>query len=193
MADKDDKSKNQDEKTEKNEKTQPAGTKIGILTWIIMATVIVILAGSGFVLGRLFAGFSSPKTDEPAKETAQAEEAAKADSTASKGGTWYYNDLESIVVNPDEPGATRFVRVGLILEISSELSEEKAKELISSKKPPLVNWVNLYFKGLTLDQMRNDRDMKRIQSQILDGFNEILFPNSKPQIKRILIREFNIQ
>jgi len=193
MADKDDKNKNQDEKIEKNEKAQPAATKIGILTWLIMVAVVVILAGSGFILGRLFAGSSSPKTTESAKETTQTEETAKADSSENNGATWYYNDLESIVVNPDEPGATRFVRVGLILEISSELSEAKAKELINSRKPPLINWINLYFKGLTLDQMRNDRDMKRIQAQILDGFNEILFPSSKPQIKRILIREFNIQ
>jgi len=193
MADKDDKSKNQDEKIEKNEKAQPAAAKIGILTWLIMVIVVVVLAGSGFILGHLFAGSSSPKTTESVKQTAQTEETPKADSSENNGATWYYNDLESIVVNPDEQGATRFVRVGLILEISSELSEVKAKELINSRKPPLVNWVNLYFKGLTLDQMRNDRDMKRIQSQILDGFNEILFPGSKPQIKKILIREFNIQ
>ena len=112
---------------------------------------------------------------------------------SGSGDTWYYNDLESIVVNPDEPGATRFVRVGLILEISIEISPDKAKEIIDSQKPILINWVNLYFKSLTLDQMRNDRDMKRIQLQILDAFNEMLFPDSKPQIKRVLIREFNIQ
>ena len=79
------------------------------------------------------------------------------------------------------------------MEMSSELSQGKAKELITSKKPLLINWTNLYFKGLTLDQMRNDRDIKHIQSQILDAFNEILFPNSKPLIKKVLIREFNIQ
>jgi flagellar basal body-associated protein FliL len=193
MADNDDKNKNQDEKIEENEKAQPVATRIGILTWLIMVIVVVVLAGSGFILGRLFAGSSSPKATESAKQTTQTEEAPKADSSENNGTTWYYNDLESIVVNPDEPGATRFVRVGLILEISSELSEAKAKELINGKKPPLVNWVNLYFKGLTLDQMRNDKDMKRIQAQILDGFNEILFPGSKPQIKKVLIREFNIQ
>ena len=115
------------------------------------------------------------------------------DSETGSKGTWYYNDLESVVVNPDEPGATRFVRVGLILEISSGLSEDKVKELIEAKKPPLINWLNLYFKSLTLDEMENDRDMKRILSQICDAFNEMLFPDAKPQIKKILIREFNIQ
>ena len=134
----------------------------------------------------------SPQTSKPSQE----KEILPDDSKTDSKGTWYYNDLESIVVNPDEPGATRFVRVGLILEISSALDKDKIKkikELIEAKKPPLINWLNLYFKSLTLGEMENDRDMKRILAQICDAFNEILFPDAKPQIKKILIREFNIQ
>lgn len=192
MADTDDKKK-EDTKAEKDEQSQQAGTKISILTWIIMTVVVVLLAGSGFVLGRLFAGSSSPETTESFQENSQTKEMIPDDSETDSKDTWYYNELESVVVNPDEPGATRFVRVGLILEISSGLSKEKAKELIEAKKPPLINWLNLYFKSLTLDEMENDRDMKRILSQICYSFNEMLFPDAKPQIKRILIREFNIQ
>jgi flagellar basal body-associated protein FliL len=192
MADTDDKKK-EDTKTEKDEQSRQAGTKISILTWIIMAAVVVLLAGSGFVLGRLFAGSSSPETTKSFQENSQTKEMIPDDSETGSKDTWYYNELESVVVNPDEPGATRFVRVGLILEISSGLSEDKAKELIEAKKPPLINWLNLYFKSLTLDEMKNDRDIKRILSQICDAFNEILFSDAKPQIKKILIREFNIQ
>ncbi len=193
MADTDDKKKKEDTKTEKDEQSQQAGTKISILTWIIMAVAVVLLAGSGFVLGRLSAGSPSPETIESFQENSQTKEMMSNDSETGSKDTWYYNDLESVVVNPDEPGATRFVRVGLILEINSGLSEDKAKELIEAQKPPLINWLNLYFKSLTLDEMGNDRDMKRILSQICDAFNEMLFPDAKPQIKRILIREFNIQ
>jgi flagellar basal body-associated protein FliL len=203
MPDTDDKEKKQAEKeetkTEKDEQPRQAETKtkIGILTWIIIAVVIVLLAGSGFVLGRLFAGSSSPKITKSSQKKTQTEKVVEDTKDnlkkSSSKDTWYYNDLESVVVNPDEPGATRFVRVGLILEISSELSKDKAEGLIEAKKPPLVNWLNLYFKSLTLDEMENDRDMKRILSQICDAFNEMLFPEAKPQIKRILIREFNIQ
>jgi len=199
MADTDEEKKNEenakteDAKTEKDEQAGQAGTKIGLLAWIIMAVVVVLLAGSGFVLGRLFAGSSSPETTESSQEDAQAKETTQDDSKTDSKDTWYYNDLESVVVNPDEPGATRFVRVGLILEISSALDEKTAKNLIEAKKPPLINWLNLYFKSLTLEEMGNDKDMKRILTQICDSFNEILFPDAKPQIKRILIKEFNIQ
>jgi len=185
--------KTEDAKTEKDEQTGQAGTKIGLLSWIIMAVVVVLLAGSGFALGRLFAGSSSPQTNESSQENSQEEETVPDDSKTDSKGTWYYNDLESVVVNPDEPGATRFVRVGLIFEISSALDEKTAKNLIDAKKPPLINWLNLYFKSLTLEEMGNDRDIKRILTQICDSFNEILFPDAKPQIKRILIKEFNIQ
>ena len=193
MADKDDKEMKEDTKTEEDEQSQQAGTKISILTWIIMAVGVVLFAGSGFVLGRLFAGSTSPEITESSQENTQTEELMPDDLKTNSKDTWYYNDLESVVVNPDEPGATRFVRVGLILEISAALNQEKAKELIDAKKPPLINWLNLYFKSLTLGEMENDRDMRRILSQICDSFNEILFPDAKPQIKRILIREFNVQ
>lgn len=195
MADKENKKNNEDEKTEKKEQEQDrqSGTKTSILAWIIMVAVVVLLGGSGFVLGRLFAGSSSPGTTEPPQENAQKEKMTTDGLKTDSKNTWFFNDLESVVVNPDVPGATRFVRVGLILEMSSGLNEDEAKELIGAQKPLLLNWLNLYFKGLTLEEMEDDNDLKRILSQICDAFNEILFPDAEPQIKKILIREFNIQ
>lgn len=193
MADKENKKNNEDEKAEEKDQDQQSGTKTSILAWIIMVAVVVLLGGSGFVLGRLFAGSSSPGTTESPQENAQKEKITTDGSTTGSGNTWYFNDLESVVVNPDVPGATRFVRVGLILEMNAGLNEDETKELIEAQKPLLLNWLNLYFKSLTLEEMEDDNDLKRILSQICDAFNEILFPDAKPQIKKILIREFNIQ
>lgn len=195
MADKENKKNNEDEKAEEQEQEQgrQSGTGISILAWIIMVAVVVLLGGSGFVLGRLFAGSSSPGITEPPRENVQKEKMTTDGSKTDSGNTWFFNDLESVVVNPDEPGATRFVRVGLILEMSAALNEDEAKTLIETQKPLLLNWLNLYFKSLTLEEMADDNDLKRILSQICDAFNEILFPDAKPQIKKILIREFNIQ
>jgi flagellar basal body-associated protein FliL len=221
MADKDKEDKGAKEVKEaktaddKDGSSKPAEVKVktGIFTWVIMITVIVVLSSSGFVLGRLLARSSSsdtakapqeniskesaskkeaPKKEAPKKEASK-ESASKTSESTPANGTWYYNDLESVVVNPNEPGATRFIRVGLILEMSEELSQEKTKELIQAKKPLLINWLNLYFKGLALNEMENEKDLNRILAQARDAFNEILFPEAKPQIKKILIREFNIQ
>jgi flagellar basal body-associated protein FliL len=181
--------------TEKDDSSKSGKTKTGILAWIIMLLVVTLLSGSGFIVGRLIAGDSKGIMPSAAEEPMPAEpaKAQKGDSKKAPAGTWYYNDLQSVIVNPDEPGATRFVRVALILEVSNELTQEKARELFQAKSPLLVNWLNLYFKSLSLSQMENDRDIKRILSQVCDGFNEILFPETKPLIQNVLIREFNIQ
>lgn len=192
MADNEEK-KDKDEKDEPKKQADQSEAKISILTWIIMAVVIAVMAGSGFVLGRLFAESSSPKTTGPSQENPQTEEIVPSGSDTGSGDTWHYNELESVVVNPDVPGATRFVRVGLILEMSSGLSEDEVTKLMKTKKPLLMNWLNLYFKSLTLEEMENASDLRRILSHIYDAFNEMLFPDAKPQIKRILFREFNIQ
>lgn len=193
MADSDNEKK--DDKKEKS-----AEGKIGIVTWLIMIVVVLVLSGSGFVLGRLVAGSvnKSPQPDNLGAtgqiEDPTAEVEAKAgDNVKETGETWYYKDMDSVVVNPDEPGATRFVRVGLILEMDTGLSEEAAKKLIEGKQPVMINWLNLYFKGLSLDQMEDEKDMSHILAQITDAFNDILFPDSKPLLKQTLIREFNIQ
>ena len=194
MADTDDKKKNEDPKAEKDEQSRQAGTKISILTWIIMAVIVVLFAGSGFVLGRLFTGSSSkPEITESSQKNTQTKEMMPDDSETGSKDTWYYNDLESVVANLNEPAATRYIRASLKLEISSGLNEEKGKALLEEKKPILTNWLTIYLAGLTLEDIRGDKNLKRIQLQILDAFNEKLFPDAKPQIKHILFKEFAIQ
>lgn len=194
--------KGQEKTTEKTDK--PAGGKAGILTWVIMIIVIMILSGSGFIVGRLVADSTGARNPQEIADQAAAEAQAKTmeaeaelkteASESASGDSWYYGELASVVVNPDEPGATRFVRVGLILEMDASITKEEAEKLIKKQKEPLlVNWLNLYFKGLSLDQMEDEKDMNHILAQITDAFNEILFPNAKSKIKRTLIREFNIQ
>jgi len=193
MADEENIKNNEDEKAEEKDQGRQPGTKTSILAWIIMVVVVVLLGSSGFVLGRLLAGSSSSEIAEPPQENVQKEKMTTDGPKTDSKNTWFFNDLESVVVNPDVPGATRYVRVGLILEMSAGLSEDETRELIAIQKPLLMNWLNLYFKSLTLEEMADDNDLKRILSQICDAFNEMLFPDAEPQIKKILIREFNIQ
>ncbi len=180
-------------KDEPKEQAAKSGAKIGILAWIIMAVVITVMAGSGFVLGRLFAGSSSASTTDPSQENPPTQEITPGDPGSDSKDTWLYKEMPSVVANPNEPGAKRFVRAGLNLEMSSKLSEDDFTKLMEAKEPFLTNWLNLYLKSLRLEDMENDSDLRRIESQACDAFNEILFPDAEPLLKRILIREFNIQ
>ena len=194
----DEKAEKTDEKPgktdEKAEKTGEKAPSAGILSWIIMAVIVLVCAGAGFGLGRLFAGSRTSQTAEPSQQekTTQPEDLKADESAADSQKTWYY-DLEPVVSNLDVPGVTRYVRAALTLEISPEVDKDKGSAFIDEKKPVLTNWLTIYLASLTLDDIRGDRNLKRIQSQILDSFNEKLFPDAKPQIKHILFKEFAIQ
>jgi flagellar basal body-associated protein FliL len=98
-----------------------------------------------------------------------------------------------VVANLDEPGATRYIRTAFILEMSPDLSEEKGTILLEQKKPLITNLLTIYLAGLNIETTRGDKNLKRIQSELCDTFNEQLFPESKPMVKRILIKEFAVQ
>jgi len=200
MADKD-VEKQEDSKTEETDKKTSAG---GFLQWIIMAVVVAVCAGAGLGLGRLFAGSGKA---QPAETSQQSAGRLPADQSAQPEGlktdvpnltgddskkSWYY-DLEPVVANLNEPGATRYVRAALTLEISSEVNEKKGTGFLEEKKPLLTNWLTIYLAGLSIEDIRGDKGLKRIQSEVLDAFNERLFPDSRPQIKKILFKEFAIQ
>lgn len=167
-----------------------------LLPWIILGAVVVCSAGAGFGLGRLFAGSGAPVAPEsPVKP----EESTPAHNLAPESGTaddaqksWYY-DLDPVVANLNEPSVTRYVRATLTFEVSSEIDKKKGTDFFNEKKPILINWLTVYLSSLRLEDIRGDKNLKSIQSRVCEAFNEKLFPDSKPKIKQVLIKEFPVQ
>ena len=198
MADEDN-VKNQEQEEQQDAKQDSDNKKASgppILLIIIMLVVAIICAGAGFGLGRLY---GSPKTNETAR-TAKDKSTEPVDLTenpsdstgAESKGTWFY-PLEPIVANLNEPSVTRYVRVTLIIEVDAQVDKKKGTAFIEDKKPILTNLLTIYLASLSLEEIRGDKNLKRIQSQLVDSFNEKLFPDAKPQIKRILFKEFAVQ
>ena len=178
---------------EKLEKIEEKALRCSIFLWILMF-VIVLFAGAGFILGRFFPGSGKPETVQHSHEDKSAQlEYLKAEaSTTDFQKAWYY-DLEPVVANLDEPGTTRYVRVTITLVMSPQVDKLKGHAFLDGKKPLLTNCLTLYLASLSIEDARGDMNLKRIQSQILDTFNEKLFPGAKPQIQQILFKEFAIQ
>jgi len=187
--------KQEEPQQEKSDKKTLAG---GYLQWIIMAVVVVFCAGAGFGLARLFGGSASggpPVADSPQSEPADTQVASATGSTTdsqSASGGWYY-DFEPVVANLNEPGVTRYIRVALTLQISTELDQKKGAALLEEKNPLLKNWLTIYLASQSLEDIRGNRNLRRIQSEILDAFNEKLFPDAKPKVRNVLFKEFAVQ
>ena len=166
----------------------------GKLRWVVMAMVVVVCAGAGFGLGRLLASPAPSKTAEPSQQDqpAPVENGGADNSSTDLQEGWYY-PLEPVIACLNVPGATRYVRLTLSLKMSSELSEKEGMALLKDKMPILINWLSIYLAGLTIDDIRGEGNQRRIQLQILDAFNEKLFPDAKPQIKKILFKELVVQ
>jgi flagellar basal body-associated protein FliL len=185
----------QEQDVEKTAGSGEKGSKVGILPWIILIVVVAVCAGAGFGLGRLLATPDTPQTNESSQEAKpDTIEYLKSDgdSATDSQKSWYY-DLEPVVANLDEPGVTRYVRASLTLEMSSNVDKVKGTAFLEEKKPVLANWLAIYLASLNIEDCRSDRKLKSIQSQILDAFNEKLFPGAKPQVKHVLFREFAVQ
>ena len=117
---------------------------------------------------------------------------ANDDSVDDPDKVWYY-DLEPVVANLNEPSVTRYVSASLTLQMSSELEQNEGTELLDKNKPILINWLTVFLSGLCLEDIRGDKNLKSIQAKICEAFNDQLFPDSKPQIKQVLIKGFPVQ
>jgi flagellar basal body-associated protein FliL len=205
MADEKKEAKPQEKPAEapaENKDKAEKGKSRSLLPFIIVGVIVMVAAGAGIGLSRLFAeGSKSPTTEEVApvkeapveKEAAKPEEKSKPEKTRIKEGDIWYYSLDPVVANLDEPGATRYIRTTFILEMSSDISIEKGSALLDQKKPLIANLLTIYLSGLNIETTRGDKNLKRIQSELCDTFNEQLFPESKPMIKRILVKEFAVQ
>jgi flagellar basal body-associated protein FliL len=203
-----------DEATEKQQAAEQAkdakegkeATQAGprsYLPWIIMAAIVPLFAGAGFGLGRLLAG---GKATHPAEANAPAKpeyqmalnEAGKAEKT------WFYK-CEPVVANLNEPGATRYVRMGFTLEMSGQLEAggggggghgggggAAGNPYLTEKQPLIMNWLTIYLSSLSLADVQGEKNLNRVLADVREGLNTKLF-GGKSVIVNVYYHENAIQ
>ena len=164
----------------------------GILPWIIMGVIVVVSAGAGIGLAKLFGGTKKVSHEAAGAEKKTAEVKAGDIAAGANQKSWYY-DLDPVIANLNEPSATRYVRVTITFEMSEKIATDKGKAFVDGRKPELTNWLNIYLASQAVEDIRGDKNLRRIQSQIRNAFNEKLFPGGQPGIKQILFKEFAVQ
>lgn len=195
MADKEEEKKTEEQKEEPKAEKSEKKSLVGRLLPIVMIIIVVgLCTGAGFVLGRVLGGSDQQTESEPETDKSDIANAINEGNSSgdSSEDVWYY-DLEPVIANLNEPSVTRYVSASLTFEMSSSLDKGKGSEYLDEKKPIIINWLTIYLSGLGLDDIRGDKNLMSIKSHIRDSLNEILFPDSKPQIKDVLIQKFPVQ
>jgi flagellar FliL protein len=162
--------------------------------WLVPAVVVIVFAAGGFLVGRAFGTRGQAQNAAGAEAGSSTEAAAPEEPplTAGTGQSWYY-DLDPVVVNLNDPGVTRYVRISLTLEVGSTMDEKEGRPFLDQKKPLMKHWLTLFLSNQTIEDARGERNLMRMQAQISDTLNNGLFPGSKPRIKNVLFKEFAIQ
>ena len=176
-------------------KAQGGGGVAGrLVPWLITASRVIVLAAAGFIVGRLFGtrGRAQSASGAQLSDSSTTDETQMPPLRPDTGETWYY-ELDSVIANLNEPGVTRYVRVGLTLEIAGTLSEKEGIAFLDQKKPVMKHWLTLYLSNQTIEDARGEMNLTRMQTQISDLFNEGLFPGAARPIRRVLFKEFSIQ
>jgi flagellar basal body-associated protein FliL len=206
MADKEKEEQKEEQNEEQNEEQQEAtkgkeGQSSGftLYTWLILAGIVIAGATGGFALSQLLAGERQlqPSEIQTVQDNQQQSPEVKSFDDMildeSKGGkTWYY-ELKPVIANLDEPGITRYLRVTITLELNSEMNQEKGTVFFDEKTLIMRDWLTTYVAGLSLERIRGTRNLSRIKKEIRDHFNELLFPETKPFIHSIFLKEFAVQ
>ena len=182
------------EKEKQQDDQQKPSKKGPILQWIIMGVIVLVCAASGTLLGRLFADAANSSTEQKQEEsTPKTDMVSKPkDIQADDENVWYFT-LEPVVANLNEPKVTRYIRVSLTLTIKKTLDEKKGVTFFEIKKPYITNWLTIYLASQGIEDIRGDKNLTRIQSELADMLNERLFHDSEQYITRVLIQEFAVQ
>jgi len=164
-----------------------------LLSLLVPVLATLLFAGGGFAVGRVFGVRGNAQNASAAQNPTTNEETARQNAEdVEAGDTWFF-DMESVVGNLNEPGATRYARIGLTLEVGYGLDAKKGTPLFEQKMPLLKNWLTLYMANQTVANIRGETNLRQVQNQITEMFNKGLFPNAQGHIKQVLFKELSIQ
>lgn len=175
-------------KDESKDKEAATGNK-SLIGWVVIFAVAIVCAGGGYGLSGLFAKVA-PKIEETIPDT---EKAVPWIAENPEMGKPWTHELELITRNLNEPGATRMIQFAVVMELSEEMDEELGKEFLESKKMYLQDWLGTYLSNLNLLQVQGGSSQNRMKNEIKESFNEILFPDTKPLVNKIMLKGYILQ
>jgi flagellar basal body-associated protein FliL len=162
----------------------------------MFAAVAIGGAGGGAVAQRALSP-SGPAEAQADGDVADAADASEAPSPLKESleetvEDVDYFEFEPVVVNINDGRLARFIRMAITLAIRQENYLEVTQR-IERFQPKLEDKLTVYLSGCTIDEVRGPKNLNRIRREILDMFNDILWPDEASKIEEVLFKEFKIQ
>lgn len=176
----------------------PASSRKGKLFLLLCAGVAFAAGGAGFAVALFTTGENplAPASAQAGEDASPGEEAAPDPAPigepAKEEEKYAYKDLEPITVNLDEPRLARYVHATVTLAIR-EKDFAAASGRIDQKTRVLRDWLTVFLTSLTLEDVRGAANLNRIRREILDAFNQELWPDGKPLIRKVLFKDFAVK
>lgn len=186
-----DEKKDAEKKGDKKAKKDSNG-KSSLRGWILIALIVTVCSAGGGVAANIFLSPSSTPS-EASENEAPGEDIIDKDGGETKiPEDFAYYEFESLTANLNVQRMDRYVNATIVLAFASD-NKDEITEMLEKKMVMLRSWIRIFLAGHTLEQIKGNKNMIRIQREIANAFNEQLWPNQKPRINHVLFKEFAIQ
>lgn len=149
--------------------TKPKGKKK-----LLIIAVVAILAGATapLYLGSLL-GKGKPETKKTPKKLVSV-------------------PFGDATVNLSDERLNRYLRVKINLLVTAE-KEKEVIDHVTKNKAVMKSWLIGYLAGKTVKDVAGTAGVKRIQREIMERFEEILYPEGESHLHEVLFEDYVIQ
>jgi flagellar basal body-associated protein FliL len=97
-----------------------------------------------------------------------------------------------VAVNLSEERMTRYLRVKVAVQVEAAM-EKKVLEHVEKNKAALKSWMISHIAGKTLKDVSGTVGVNRLQREMLERFEDILYPHGESPLRNVLFEEYIVQ
>lgn len=153
---------------------------------IVLALVCVICTAGGAAVPWVVHGSSLFREEEGSASGKAAHAKTEA---APQTATVPFGD---VVVNLNEERMSRYLRVKIVLTVDAA-REKAATDELAKSRPQLKSWLISHLSGKSLKDVAGSVGVKRLQRELLEHFDEVLYPNGDGPLREVLFEEYVVQ
>jgi flagellar basal body-associated protein FliL len=125
----------------------------------------------------------------PAMMTKSKEEKAKEPKKEAKTAIVPFGE---VVVNLQEGNLQRYLRVKAAVQVEAE-AEKEVTDLLAKKKAAVKNAMITHLAGKSLKDVGGSVGVTRMQRELLEKVEDVLYPDGNSRIKSVLFEEYVVQ